>query len=79
MSIYLEGTGENIFLIEGNVQKQLSEERLGLLRVPGIKDAVATVYSEGCLLTRVVARSIGSDGSCFSENVRRAGSGLPRE
>jgi hypothetical protein len=33
-------------LIEGNVQKQLSEERLGLLRVPGIKDAVATVYSE---------------------------------
>ena len=41
--IYMEGAGENVFLIERNVQEQLSQERLWPLRVTGIKDAVTTV------------------------------------
>jgi hypothetical protein len=39
----MKRAGENVFLVEHNVQEQLSHERFWPLRVSGIKDAVTTL------------------------------------
>jgi len=68
VSVYVEGAGKNIFLIEGNVQKQLSQERFWPLRVPGIKDAVTAVGSRYWLALRAITLGIGLGGAGFCAN-----------
>jgi hypothetical protein len=55
----MKGARKNIFLIEQNIQEQLSQQGFGPLRVSRIKDAVTTVFVGGWLLSGVLAFRVG--------------------
>src|ERR1043166_189733 len=44
VSVNAKRAGEDVFLIVGDVQKQLAEERLRALGIVGIKNAVAAIF-----------------------------------
>ena len=43
VAIHSERAGEDLFLVQRDVEKQLAGERLGTLSIAGIKNAIAAV------------------------------------
>ena len=78
MPIGTEGAGENVFLIQENVQEQFSQKRFWSLRVPGIKDAVTAIQARRWLAfwlitSRVRFEGFGSGAKCLTGGQWRRG------